>query len=280
MKHVVTALVILVTAFALQAQQSPDVDISNATADFISNPDNPQFTVVGVVIKGDVDTVGVVVHPSTVQSIDGTYRYKPKVVSIKRVDSHLVIVLELSGKGIPLPDDSVRGYARLSVRGAGNVKGSRVRFESKRFDVFVANAPLPNALIITNDIQVDPIFDNTTGIFRVRGVFVRWSNRDDIRGVADAREITVDSVYARVIGVEVGEVGGNNRYSRVQSISPAKLLPRSIPEYEFTFQVGGGKFPLAKGQVKGSVELELGVVYSHGGMTKRRLKRQSVAITN
>lgn len=278
--YVVAALVSLATAFALHAQQSPDVDVSNATAEFISNPDNPQFAVVGIVLKGDVDTVDVAIHPSAIKTIDGKYRYKPKVVSIKRVDSHLVIVLKLSGKGIPLPDDSVRGYARLSVRGAGNFKGSRVRFESKRFVVFVANAPLPNAMIITKDIQVDPIFDNNAGIFRVRGVFLRWSNRDDIRDVSDTRTITIDSVYARVIGVEVGEVGGTNRYSSVVGLAPAKLLPGATPEYEFTFRIAGGKFPLRKGLVKGSVELELGVAFSHGGMTKRRVKRQSIAVTN
>ena len=280
MKHIVVALVLFAAAFALRAQQSPDVDISNATAEFISNPEKPQFAVVGIVVKGEVDTLGVVVHPSAIQSLDGKYRYKPKVVSIRRIDSHLVIVLELSGKGIPLPDDSVRGSARLSVRGAGNLRGSRVRFESKRFDVFVANAPLPNAMIITNDIQVDPIFDNTTGIFHVRGVFVRWSNREAIDNELDRREIVIDSVYAHVLGVEVGEVGGTNRYSSVLGISSAKLLPGAVPEYELAFRVAGGKFPLRKGLVKGSVELELGVVYSHGGITKRRVKRQSIAITN
>jgi len=164
MKHLVVALVMFAAALTMLAQRSPDVDVSRVRAEFISNPEKPQFAVIGIVVHGDVDTMSVVVHPSAIQSMDGKYRYKPKVVSITRKDSHAILVIELSGKGIPLPDDSVRGSARLSVRGAGNFRGSRVRFESKRFDVFVANAPLPNAMIISNDVQVDPIFDNTEAI--------------------------------------------------------------------------------------------------------------------
>jgi len=280
MKQVVSILMTLTVALVMHAQQSPDVDVSHAQAEFISNDDKPQFAVVGIVVHGDVDTLNVVVHPSAIQSLDGKYRYKPKVVETTRLDSHITIVLELSGKGIPLPDDSVRGVVRLSVRGAGTFRGSRVRFESKRFELFVANAPLSNPVIITNNVQVDPISDNLTGEFKMRGVLVRWPTKESIDEVEDIREIRIDSVYARAVSVDIGPAVGAQRYKSLLSLFPAKLVPGSSNEYEFTFKLVGGRFPLAKGQVKGSAELEIGVVYSHGGITKRRVRKQSIAVSN
>ena len=280
MKHL--ALIVLVMSCvttSVGAQQSPDVDISKAKAEFISNYDKPRFAVVDIIVKGDVDTLSVVVHPSAIQSIDGKYRYKPKVVRITRIDSSVRILLELSGKGIPLPEDSVRGSARLSVRGAGTFRGSRVRFESRRFEVFVANAPLPALTVITNDLKVDPIFNNSDPVFRMRGVYVRQTKYEPIDSVPDIRRSQVDSIYATVIGAEVGEVGGASRYT-VKAVGTPKLVASSNSEYEFTFRLTGGKFPLKKGMVNGAAQLDIWIVYSHGGLSKRRVKRQVISISN
>jgi hypothetical protein len=261
--------------------QSPDVDVSGARAEFISNNDRPRFAVIGIVIRGDVDTLSVIVHPSAIQSIDGKLRYKPKVVRTRRVDSLLEVVLELSGKGLPLPEDSVRGSARLSVRGAGNFRGSRVRFESKRFDVFVANAPLPSIMLSTNDMVVDPILDNTDGIFWMRGVVLRQGSRETIADVEDIRQVHVDSIHATVVSSDVGEVGNAHRYKVVPYGEP-KLVSesRTYSVYDFAFKLIDGKYPLRPTRIDGSANITITVVASHGGVTKRRTKVQTVPIRN
>jgi|GEM_PF-3483903 len=268
--------------------QSPDVDVRNAKAEFISNNDKPLFVVRDIVVQGNVDTLDVVVHPSAIQSIDGKYRYKPKVVSITRVDSNVQILIELTGKGVPLPDDSVRGSMRLSVRGAGTFRGSRVVFESKRFEVFVANAPLPEIVIITNNIQVDPIFDSQTGVFHVWGLRIRQSKREAINSVPDTRELRIEGVSARIVKAEVGEVDSPNRYSVVAvdghnrktiGFAGDKYIPDS-EAYNLAFQLKGSRFPLKKGMVKGNATIEFSVVGTHGGATRRRVKVHQVPISN
>jgi hypothetical protein len=181
--------------------QAPLIDVSKAVAEFISDDEDPQFTIRGIFTEGPVDTMKAVIKTSTVRVVGGEYaRYKPVFERIRweRVDStrHEVFVdLHLEGKSLPLPPDSVRGSVRMTVSAAQWDGSEWLGTTSEPFSVPVINAPIPKPLLNTGSVKMRrlPAAGSPSGgsRFEITGITVGLPTRDTIERVPDVRTFTL-----------------------------------------------------------------------------------------
>lgn len=130
---------------------------------------------------------------------------------------------------------------------------------------------LKKPTIITNDMKVDPIFDNNTAEFKVTGITVRPPkiSVDDNAEVGDV-EVTVQTSSVR-------DLKTNNTY-KVAVVGKAH---KSGSGYEVTLVLKGGRLPLTKGQVKGNATLQISATSrAQGATSKPRLITRPISISN
>lgn len=131
---------------------------------------------------------------------------------------------------------------------------------------------LKKPTIITNDLKVDPIFDNQSAEFRVTMITVRAPKI----GADESAEI--GEVDVTVVSQSVRDLKTNSNYKVVVIGKPRKT---SGQNYEVTLKLQGGKFPLPKGQVKGNAVLSISATARAQGATSRpRQKLQPISISN
>ncbi len=194
-------LAVLVLGLVTARAQAPLIDVSKAVAEFISDDEDPQFTIRGIFTEGPVDTMKAVIKTSTVRVVGGEYaRYKPVFERIRweRVDSarHEVFVdLHLEGKSLPLPPDSVRGSVRMTVSAAHWDGSEWLGTTSEAFSVPVINAPIPKPLLNTSAAKLRrlPTQGSAPGTvrFEITGITVALPTRDTIERVPDVRTFTL-----------------------------------------------------------------------------------------
>lgn len=127
-------------------------------------------------------------------------------------------------------------------------------------------------MIITNDLKVDPIFDNQSAEFKVSGILIRSPKI----GADESAEI--GEVEVSVQSSSVRDLKSNTNYKVIVVGKPRKTAGMN---YEVTLKLQGGKMPLPKGQVKGNAILTISATARAQGATSRpRLKTQPISISN
>jgi len=244
----------------LSAQElTADILVRDAVAEFISSDDVPRFVVRGLRVQGEVDSIFAVVHPSAVRTIDGAIRYKPHVERIERIGDAVLVHMILVGKHIPLPEESVRGGVRLSLRAKGTVRGQRVSIETPRFDVSVANVPIPKPAIAVADVSVDKILGGRDRHFSIHGIYVRAPVLPPVDDVDDIREVVVDTVVATIISFSYDvTVSGKGR----KLIIARQPYRREDGTWSMDFRIDGGG-PLRSGMFQGNAIIEISAQLRH-----------------
>lgn len=236
-----------------------DILVRDAAAEFISNNDVPRFVVRGLRVQGEVDSIVAIVHPSAVRTIDGAFRYKPHVERIERIGDAILIHMILVGKHIPLPEESIRGGVRLSLRAKGTVRGQRVSIETPRFDISVANVPIPKPVIAVADVSVDKIPGGRDRHFSLHGVYVRAPILSPVDDIDDIREVVVDTVVATIISFSYDEaVSGKGR----KLIIARQPYRREDGTWSIDFRIDGGG-PLRSGMFQGNAIIEVSANLKH-----------------
>ncbi len=131
---------------------------------------------------------------------------------------------------------------------------------------------LKKPTIITNDLKVDPIFDNQSAEFKVTGILVRAPKI----GADESAEI--GEVDVTVQSSSVRDLKSNTNYKVIVVGKPRKTGGQT---YEVTLKLQGGKMPLPKGQVKGNATLSISATArAQGATSKPRQKLQPISISN
>lgn len=131
---------------------------------------------------------------------------------------------------------------------------------------------LKKPLVLTQDIKVDPIMNNSDPEFKVRGIMVKPPQ------ISDSERAEVGDVEVQVSSSNVRDLKTNTTY-KVAVVGKARKI--SGNEYEVTLKLAGGKLPLTKGQVKGNVQLSISATArSQGATSKPRVKTQPIQVAN
>ncbi|HRK60441.1 MAG TPA: hypothetical protein PLI74_12415, partial [Candidatus Kapabacteria bacterium] len=116
-----------------------------------------------------------------------------------------------------------------------------------------------------------PIQDQQTGEFTVEGIQVKAPS------IGNDERADVGNVNVEVTG-QARDMGTNENYRVVVVGKPTKV---NANEYRVTLKLTGGKFPLKKGQVRGSFDLVVSATATSGGSTsKPRQARQKITVNN
>ncbi|MCX6140802.1 MAG: hypothetical protein NTX15_08245 [Candidatus Kapabacteria bacterium] len=131
---------------------------------------------------------------------------------------------------------------------------------------------LKKPLVLTQDIKVDPIMNNSDPEFKVRGIMVKPPQ------ISDTERAEVGDVEVQVSNSNVRDLKSNTTY-KVAVVGKARKI--SGNEYEVTLKLAGGKLPLTKGQVKGNISLSISATArSQGATSKPRVKSQPIQVSN
>jgi len=131
---------------------------------------------------------------------------------------------------------------------------------------------LKKPLVMTQDIKVDPIMNNSDPEFKVRGIMVKPPQ------ISDTERAEIGDVEVQVSTSNVRDLKSNTTY-KVAVVGKARRI--SGNEYEVTLKLAGGKLPLSKGQVKGNVQLSISATArSQGATSKPRVKQQPIQVSN
>ena len=131
---------------------------------------------------------------------------------------------------------------------------------------------LKKPMVLTADIKVDPIMNNSDPEFKVKGIIVKPPQ------ISDTERAEVGDVEVQVSASNVRDLKTNTTY-KVVVVGKARKITGN--EYEVTLKLQGGKIPLTKNQVKGNVTLSISATArSQGATSKPRAKSQSVSVTN
>ncbi len=133
---------------------------------------------------------------------------------------------------------------------------------------------LKKPTIVTSDMTADPITDNQTGEFVVKGIQVRAPSIS-----ADGNErASIGSVSVNIGNTSVRDMKTGATFKAVPVGKPRKV---SGNDYEITLKLQGGKFPLTKGRVKGSVQVTISATASADGAESRpRMITKTVNVSN
>lgn len=133
---------------------------------------------------------------------------------------------------------------------------------------------LKKPTIVTSEMNADPIMDNNSAEFVVKGIQVRAPS---ISADGDSRA-SVGSVTASISNSSVRDMRTSQMYKVVLVGKPRKV---SGNEYEMTLKLQGGKLPLTKGMVKGSVQITISATASAEGQESRpRMITKTVSVSN
>ncbi len=132
---------------------------------------------------------------------------------------------------------------------------------------------LKKPTIVTTDMNADPITDNQSGEFIVKGIQVKPPSIS-----ADGNERAgVGSVTANIGNSSVRDMRTGQTYKVVAVGKPRKV---SGNDYEITLKLQG-KLPLTKGQVKGNVQITISATASADGVESRpRMITKTVSVSN
>lgn len=126
--------------------------------------------------------------------------------------------------------------------------------------------------VLTQDIKVDIIMNNSDPEFKVRGIVVKPPQ------ISDTERAEVGDVEVQVTNSNVRDLKTNTTYKVAVVGKPRKI---SGNEYEVTLKLTGGKIPLTKNQVKGNFSLSISATArSQGATSKPRVKSQPLSVTN
>ena len=126
--------------------------------------------------------------------------------------------------------------------------------------------------LLTSDMAADPIRDNMSAEFTVKGIVGRPPKISE-----DGRVANVGDVSVEVGKVTVLDLRRNEQYRVAVIGKPRKI---SGNEYEVTLKLQG-RTPLTRGQIKGNVELKLSATAIADGVTsKPRLITKTVSVSN
>jgi hypothetical protein len=132
-------------------------------------------------------------------------------------------------------------------------------------------ASLKRPSVILTSVRVSPIQDQQTGEFTIEGIQVKAPS------IGNDERADVGSVNIEASG-QVRDIVSNENYRVVVVGKPTKV---NANEYRVTLKLTGGKFPLKKGQVKGSVDIVVSATATSGGSTsKPRQARQKISVNN
>lgn len=259
----------------LQAQERPVIVANDVRSEFISDNANPEFVVRGLKIAGPFDSIDVVIHPSAIRSQSTQQRYKPVLVAVTHDDGGAVfIAMKLTGKDLPLPD-SVRGAVILSVRALLRLPAGPYVTSTQRLTVPIANEPLPKGVILTQAIRVEPITDQNDPEIVVRGIMLRTPKADSVDGMPDIRPMEY-GVEAAVSSASVRDMKNNTMFGA----SVIDVRNTGGQEYQVRLKLTGGRFPLSKGQVRGSIQLDIKAVTRSRGQRSVRSKIVPIIVGN
>ncbi len=131
---------------------------------------------------------------------------------------------------------------------------------------------LKKPTIVTSDMRSEPIADNMTGEFKVRGFLVRPPT------ISETDKADVGNVDIQVGSATVRDMRTGQTYKVVSVGRPKKV---SGQEYEVTLKLSGGRFPLTKGQVKGNVAVTISATArSQGTESRPRQITKTVSVGN
>ncbi|NQW29845.1 MAG: hypothetical protein HQ472_04970 [Ignavibacteria bacterium] len=131
---------------------------------------------------------------------------------------------------------------------------------------------LKKPTIVTSDMRSDPISDNQTGEFKVRGFLVRPPT------ISETDKADVGAVDIQVGNASVRDMRTGQTFKVVAVGKPRKV---SGQEYEVTLKLQGGRFPLTKGQVKGNVAVTISATArSQGTESRPRQITKTVSVGN
>ena len=134
-----------------------------------------------------------------------------------------------------------------------------------------ATVGLKKPMIVTTDMVADPIMDQTSGEFVVKGIKVNPPT------IAENEKAQIGNVSVAVKGVTVRDMRTSESYRATVVGNPRKVGDK----YEVTIKLQGGKIPLNRGQVKGSVELSISATAAHDGATSSpRTVTKTVSVSN
>lgn len=131
---------------------------------------------------------------------------------------------------------------------------------------------LKKPTIVTSDMRADPITDQSSGEFIVKGFSVKAPM------VSESDRASVGKVEIQVGNATIKDMRSGQTYKVVAVGKPRKT---SGNDYEVTLKVQGGKFPLTRGQVKGSVTVTISATATSEGVeSKPRMITKTVSVSN
>ena len=129
---------------------------------------------------------------------------------------------------------------------------------------------LKRPFIVTSDMVADPIVDQTSGEFVVKGIKVNPP------AISETERARVGNVIVEVTDVSVRDMRRGETYRATVIGKPRKVGS----SYEVTVKLQG-RTPLTRGQVKGSVELKVTATAAHDGAVSRpRILSKTVSVSN
>jgi len=229
----------------------------------------------GLKIAGPFDSIDVVIHPSAIRSQSTQQRYKPVLVGVSHDDGGVVLItMKLTGKDLPLPD-SVRGAVILSVRALLRLPAGPYVTSTQRLTVPIANEPLPKGLILTNAMKIEPITDQNDPEIVVRGIVLRAPKADSVDGMPDIRPMEC-SIEASVSSASIRDMQTNAMFGA----SVIDVRNTGGQEYQVRMKLTGGRLPLSRGQVKGTIQLDVKAVTRSRGQRSVRSKIVPISVGN
>lgn len=268
-------VILLGLSIPLRAQERPVIIANDVRSEFISDNANPEFVIRGLKIAGPFDSIDVVLHPSAIRSQSTQQRYKPVLTGVTHDDGGSVfIAMKLTGRELPLPD-SVRGAVILSVRALLRLPTGPYVTSTERLTVPIANEPLPKGVILTHAMKVVPITNQNDPEIVVRGITLRAPKADSVDGLPDIRPMEY-GVEASVSSASIRDMQTNTAFGA----SVVDVKSTSGQEYQVRLKLTGGKFPLSRGQVKGTIQLDVKAVTRSRGQRSVRSKIVPISVSN
>lgn len=131
---------------------------------------------------------------------------------------------------------------------------------------------LKKPTIVTTDMRADPVTDQSSGEFIVKGFSVKAPM------ISETDRANVGKVDVQVSNATIKDMRSGQTY-KATVVGKARKTQGS--DYEVTLKLTGGKFPLTRGQVKGSVTVTISATSSaEGSESKPRMITKTVSVSN
>jgi hypothetical protein len=131
---------------------------------------------------------------------------------------------------------------------------------------------LKKPTIVTTDMRADPITDQSSGEFIVKGFSVKAPM------ISESDRANVGKVDVQVSNATIKDMRSGQTY---KATVVGKARKSAGSDYEVTLKLTGGKFPLTRGQVKGSVTVTISATSTaEGSESKPRMITKTVSVSN